>query len=129
MKSVISLNLWCSNYCSCANFDSRRQSLANTFLSGKRKCLQCIMFFLEVRRIKYLTNKHLILTENSQVRSFHFQTLLKNFSRNFQNSLVNQRHEGQYSSVFILLLFDHEDTRKEIWVIVKSTKVTLRYFI
>jgi len=42
---------------------------------------------------------------------------------------VNQRHEGQYSSVFILLLFDYEDARKKIWVIVKSTKVTLRYFI
>ena len=92
------------------------------------------MFFLEVRRVKYLTNEHLILTENSQVRSFHFQTFkvkvkVKNFSGNFQNGLVNQRHEGQYSSVFILLFFDYEDVRKEIWVIVKSTKVTLRYFI
>ena len=129
MKSVISLNLWSSNYCSCANFNSRRQSLENTFHSGKRKCLQCIVFFLDVRRVKYLTNEHLILTENSQVRSFHFQTLVKNFSENFQNGLVNQRHEGQYSSVFILLLFDYEDARKEIWVTVKSTKVTLRYFI
>ena len=87
------------------------------------------MFFLEVRRVKYLTNETLVLAENSQVRSFHFQTLVKNFSGNFQNGLVNERHEGQYSSVFILLLSDYEDARKEIWVIVKSTKVTLRYFI
>ena len=26
------------------------------------------------------------------------------------------------------ILFDYEDARKEIWVIVKYTKVTLRYF-
>ena len=87
------------------------------------------MFFLEVRRVKYLTKEHLILTANSQVHGFHFQALVKIFSGNFQNGLVNQRHEGQYSLVFMLLLFDNEDARKEIWVIVKSTKKTLRYFI
>ena len=37
------------------------------------------MFFLEVRRVKYLTKEYLIFTENCQVHSFHFQTLLKTF--------------------------------------------------
>ena len=59
------------------------------------------MFFPEVRRVRYLTNERLILTENSQVRSFHFQTLVKNFSANFQNGLVNQRHESQYTLYFV----------------------------